>query len=78
MVNLLGQLPGVVTSAKVTVNVPAQLSVATTAETLPTGTSEAQETVTLAGIEVITGAVWSSTVMVCVWVDAFPHTSVTV
>jgi hypothetical protein len=57
MVKRLIQLPGVVTSAKVTVNVPAQLSVATTAAVLPAGTSAAHETVTFAGIEVITGAI---------------------
>jgi hypothetical protein len=29
-------------------------------------------------MEVITGAVWSLTVMVCVWLDALPQTSVAV
>ena len=44
---------------------PPQLSVAMTAPMLVAGTSPTQLTVTLAGMELMTGAVWSLTVMVC-------------
>ena len=57
MVNLLAQEPGVVTSATVTVTVPAQLSVAVTEVIEAVGTSAAQLTVKLAGVPLITGAV---------------------
>ena len=60
------------------VTVPAQLSEAITDPILAGGTSAAQLTVTLTGMEAITGAVWSLTVIVCVWLEAFPHTSVAV
>ena len=63
MVNLLAHDPGVVTSSTVTVTLPAQLSVAVTEAMEATGTSAAQLTVKLAGVPVIVGAVWSSTVM---------------
>src|ERR1041384_5694153 len=78
MVKRLAQLPGVVTSACVTVSVPAQLSVATTAPSLAGGTSAAQSTVVLAGMLVIVGAVRSSTVIVWVALLALPHASVAV
>ena len=57
------------------VTVPAQLSVAVTKEVLGAGTAEAQLTVTGGG-QVITGGVWSLTVIICVQVLLFPHTSV--
>ena len=78
MVNLLAHAPGVVTSSTVTVTVPAQLSVAVTEAMEATGTSAAQLTVKLAGVPVIVGAVWSSTVMTWLEVELFPHTSVAV
>ena len=62
-VNLLAHEPGVVTSATVTVTVPAQLSVALTEVIEAAGTSAAQLNVTAAGVPVMVGAVWSSTVM---------------
>ena len=62
-VNLLAQEPGVVASATVTVTVPAQLSVAVTEAMEAAGTSAAQLTVKLAGVPVMLGAVWSSTVI---------------
>jgi hypothetical protein len=68
----------VVTSATVTVTVPAQLSVALTDAIDAAGTSAAQLTVNAAGVPVMTGAVWSSTVIVCTWLLELPHTSVTV
>ena len=63
MVNLLAQEPGVVTSATVTVTLPAQLSVAVTEAIEATDTSVAQLTVKLAGVPVMVGTVWSSTVI---------------
>src|ERR1041384_5488782 len=78
MVKRLAQLPGVVTSACVTVSVPAQLSVATTAPSLAGGTSAAQSTVVLAGMLVIVGAVRLSAVIVWVALLALPHASVAV
>ncbi len=57
---------------------PPQLSVATTAALLAAGTAEAQLTVTFAGMLVITGAVWSLTVIVCICEDVLPHASVAV
>ena len=66
IVKRLAHDPGVTTSADVIVTVPPQLSVATTAAVLAKGTSPAQLTVVLAGMLVITGAVSSLTVMVCV------------
>ena len=57
MLKRLTQLPGVITSADVTVNVPLQLSVATTAPVLGAGTAEAQLTVTFGGMLVMTGGV---------------------
>src|SRR5207248_3007764 len=58
------QLPAVTTSAWVTARAPAQLSVAATAPSLNGGTSAAQDTVILAGMLEIIGAVSSSTVIV--------------
>jgi len=63
-VNLLAHDPAVTTSLLVTVIVPLQLSVAITAVLLAAGTALAQLTVTFAGMLVITGAVWSLTVIV--------------
>ncbi len=60
------------------VSVPPQLSVATTAASSNAGTAEAQLTVVLPGMLVITGAVISFTVMVCVCDDELPQTSVAV
>ncbi len=77
MLERLAHEPAVITSALVIVTVPPQLSVATTAALLA-GISPAQLTVVFAGMLVITGAVWSLTVMVCICEDAFPHTSVAV
>ena len=57
MLKRLTQLPGVITSADVTVNVPPQLSVATTAPVLGAGTAEAQLTVIFGGMLVMTGGV---------------------
>ena len=53
----LAHVPGVTTSLDVTVIVPPQLSVATTAPVLAAGTADAQLTVVFAGMLVITGAV---------------------
>ncbi len=78
MLKRLAQLPSVLTSLLVTVTVPPQLSVATTAVVLAAGTSPAQLTVVFAGMLVILGSVLSSTVMVCVCVEALPHSSVAV
>ena len=72
----LAQLPGVITSACVMVIVPVQLSVAMTEASSKAGTDEEQLTVTLEGTEVMTGAVWSLTVIVWVDVVELPHTSV--
>ena len=74
----LAHVPGVTTSLDVTVIVPPQLSVATTAPVLAAGTAEAQLTVVFAGMLVITGAVLSSTVIVCVCDELLPHASVAV
>jgi hypothetical protein len=57
MLNRFTQLPAVITSDEVTVNVPLQLSVATTAVVLGAGTADAQLTVTLVGMLVITGGI---------------------
>ena len=76
-VNLFAQLPEVVTSLTVTVTKPAQLSVAVTELVNAAGTAEAQLTVMFAGVPEITGAVWSSTVIICVLVLVLPHTSLT-
>ena len=71
--------PGVITSALCEiVTVPPQLSLAVTAASLAAGTSPAQLTVVFAGIELITGAVLSSTVMVCDAVAVLPHASIAV
>ena len=78
MVNLLAQEPGVVASATVTVTVPAQLSLVLTEAMEATGTSAAQLTVKLAGVPVMVGTVWSSTVINWLEVELFPHISVAV
>ena len=78
MVNLLAHAPGVVTSSTVTVTVPAQLSVALTEAMEAAGTSAAQLTVKLAGVPVMVGTVWSSTVINWLEVELFPHISVAV
>ena len=78
MVNLLAHEPGVVTSSTVTVTVPAQLSVAVTEAIEAAGTSAAQLNVTAAGVPVMVGAVWSSTIMTWLLVELLPHTSVAV
>jgi hypothetical protein len=57
MLNRFTQLPAVITSAEVTVNEPAQLSVAITDAVLAAGTADAQLTVTFDGMLVITGGV---------------------
>jgi hypothetical protein len=57
MMNRLTQLPGVITSAEVTVKVAPQLSVAITDVVLGAGTADAQLTVTFEGMLVITGGV---------------------
>ena len=76
IVYLLAQVWLLITSPIwVIVTVPAQLSVAVTKEVLGAGTAEAQLTVTGAG-QVITGGVWSFTVIICVHSVKFPHTSV--
>jgi hypothetical protein len=67
-----------IASATVTVTVPPQLSVAFTAVILDCGTAEAQLTVKFCGVPVMTGGVWSFTVMVCDDVELLPHTSVAV
>ena len=71
-------MPGVTISADVTVTIPPQLSVDTTAPLFAAGTSLTQLTVVFAGMLVITGAVISFTVIVCVDVEKLPHTSVAV
>jgi hypothetical protein len=55
---------------------PLQLSLAVTAAMFDGGTADAQLTVVLAGMELITGGVRSLTVIVWVAVLKFPHTSV--
>ena len=77
-VKRFAQLPAVITSATPTVTTPAQLSVADTEPVEATGTSDAQLTVVFDGVPVITGAVWSLTVIVWVAVEKLPHTSVAV
>src|SRR3974390_1038731 len=76
--NLLAQVPGVVRSLWETTGVPPQLSVATTAASLGTGTALVHWTVTSAGILVMTGAVLSLTVMVCTALLLLPQASVAV
>jgi hypothetical protein len=68
----------VITSATVTVTVPPQLSVALTLPILDCGTAEEQLTVVFGGVPVITGGVWSFTVITCDEVELFPQTSVAV
>jgi hypothetical protein len=68
-----GQLPAQTSLTQLTVGVP-QLSVAVTWLISGTGTSVIQATVTGAG-QVITGAMLSLTVMVCVQVEVFPQLS---
>jgi len=66
-VYLPGQLPGVIVSPLcVTVTGPPQLSVATTPASSGGGMSEAQDTVRSAGHWLMTGALVSLTVIVCV------------
>jgi nitrogen fixation protein len=67
--------PETTSSTKVTVGVPAQLSLAFTLDTLFAGTFAAQETVTATG-QVTVGGVWSLTVIVCAQVAELPQTSV--
>ena len=62
--NLLAQVPGVVTSFTVSVIAPEQLSVAVTEDVVATGTSEAQLTVIAAGVPVIVGGVVSFIVII--------------
>src|SRR5205823_357695 len=64
MTKRLRQLPAVVTSLCVMTGVPPQSSVATTAPSSAAGTALAQETVVLAGMLVIAGAVVSATATV--------------
>jgi hypothetical protein len=76
-VNLLTQLPGVVTSPTWDITTaPTQLSVAVTNAKLTAGTAAAQLTVTAGGQAVIVGAVRSFTVIICVQVAVLPATSV--
>src|SRR5436190_8305523 len=78
MTKLLAQVPVMVWSLWVITGAPPQLSVALTAPSLPAGTALAHWTVTSLGIAVMTGAVVSFTVMVCVWLLALPQGSVAV
>jgi hypothetical protein len=76
MVYLFGQVCPLITSLmKLIVTAPAQLSVAVTSAVFGAGTAEAQLTVIGAG-QVITGGVWSFTVIICVHSEKLPHTSV--
>jgi hypothetical protein len=70
---ILGQLPLHTSPTKVTTGVP-QLSVAVTRVISGAGISVVQATVKFAG-HVITGAMVSCTVMVCVQVDVLPQES---
>src|SRR4029077_13279834 len=73
----LAQVCPLITSAScVIVTVPPQLSVAVTAVSSAATTRFAQLTVASAGNVVISGPVWSSTVIVWLWLVTFPHTSV--
>jgi len=75
IVNLLGQLPFVLTSlTQFTVTCP-QLSNAVTVDGAGGGTSPAHCTVTGCG-HVIVGGVLSFTVMICVQLALLPHASV--
>ena len=75
-VNLPGQLPGVIVSGPcVTVTGPPQLSLATTPASFGGGICEAQDTVTSAGHWVITGALVSLTVIICVQLELLLHES---
>ena len=78
MLNLLAHVPKVLTSLTVIVTIPEQLSVADTAAVEAAGTSLAQLTLSAGGVPVITGAVISRIVIVCVAEVAFPQASVTV
>lgn len=78
-VNLLAQVPDVVTSLTVIVTVPEQLSVAVTDDMEATGTSEAQLTVIAAGVPAIVGGVVSFIVIVLeTGANALPQLSVAV
>mgnify|MGYP003444252398 CR=1 FL=1 len=74
--NLLAHDPGIITSFDVTVNIPLQLSEATTAPVFGAGTSLAHDTETLEGILLIIGAMMSATFIVCVTVVLLPLQSV--
>ena len=76
IVNEFGQDPGVVTSTPATVIGVEQLSVAV--REIMAGTSEAHDTLAVAGAEGTTGAVVSFTVKVPVVVAVFPQASVAV
>ena len=65
-------------SCTVTLTIPAQLSVVVTELIDAVGTSLAHATVMFSGVPEIVGAVPSLTVMICIDVAAFPHTSVAV
>ena len=70
-----GQFPPEVTSEKVIVGVPSQLSVAVAVPVEPGAVLSLQLIVTFAG-QVMAGAVLSSTNIVCVQVLIFPQSSV--
>ncbi len=70
---ILGQLPLHTSFTQVTTGVP-QLSVAVMSVISGAGTSLIQATVTGAG-QMITGAMLSFTVMICVHVDVLPQLS---
>ena len=65
----------VISPTKLTVAVPAQLSVVVTAAVFDAGIADAQVTVTFTG-HVICGATLSLTVMTCEQVAVLPQTSV--
>ena len=60
------------------VTAPAQLSVALTEAILAVGTADAQLYVMADGVPLITGAVLSYTVIVCVCADELPQASVAI
>src|ERR1043166_9477999 len=73
------QLPGVIVSGPcVTVTGPPQLSLAATPASFGGGICEAHDTVASAGHWVITGALVSLTVMVCVQLALLLHESLAV
>src|SRR5687768_3680307 len=77
MVWLPGQLPGTVLSVKVTTGAGSQLSVAVALPVL-LGSVEAEQSIVVSAGQLITGAVVSTTLMVCTQLESLPQLSVAV